>query len=66
MTNLRMANLDQRVAALLADPEGYFAVARERARAIAQAEVEAELARRALARHNHRGDNTGTPDKATD
>lgn len=56
-----MANLDQRVAALLADPESYFAAARERARAIARAEVEAELARRALARHNHRGDDAGAP-----
>jgi hypothetical protein len=60
-----MANLDQRVTALLADPERYFAAARERAQAIAHVEVEADLARRALARHNRRRGTTGAPKVAT-
>jgi predicted NUDIX family NTP pyrophosphohydrolase len=53
MTNLRIANLDGRVEALLTNPDSYFAAARERAWTIARIEVDAELDRRAHARHNH-------------
>ncbi len=54
VTNLRLAALDQRVEAILADPDSYFATAVERAWTIARAEVEADLARRGQARQNHR------------
>lgn len=49
VTNLRVTDLDERVEAILADPDVYFAAARDRAWTIARAEVEAELARRARA-----------------
>jgi hypothetical protein len=38
------ASCDDRVTAILADPRGYFAAARERARVVAIAEVEVTLA----------------------
>lgn len=59
MTNLRMASLDQRVEAILTNPESYFAAARERAATIARIEVDAYLARRANARHTSSADRTG-------
>jgi len=56
VTNLRIADLDRRVEALLTDPERYFASARERAWASARAEVAADPARRARTRQDHHAD----------
>jgi hypothetical protein len=53
VTSPRIADLDQRLAALLADPDRYFTAAWQRAWILARAEVEADLARRARARLNH-------------
>lgn len=55
VTSLRIANLDQRVEAMLADPDRYFTAARERAWIVARLEIDLDLARRARARQtNHR------------
>lgn len=54
VTNLRVAALDQRVEAILADPDRYFATAVERAWTIARVEVAADLARRADERESQR------------
>lgn len=66
VTYPRIANLAERVTVLLADPDSYFTAAQVRARAITEAEVEADLAGHARARQNHRPDTTdarrGDPD----
>jgi hypothetical protein len=53
MVQINVPRPDERVAAILADPDGYFAAATARAWAWAEVEVDADLARRAQRRRDH-------------
>lgn len=59
MIQIPASDSQERVEAILADPEGYFAAARAEAWEQATHEVDAELSARASARRNGHGHHNG-------
>jgi hypothetical protein len=53
MVQINLPRLDERVAEILADPDGYFARATARAWTMARAEVDEDLIARDRLRRNH-------------